>query len=164
MGLKILERGLDYGTEKPDMVAVYPDKQKYYIVEALSLDCFEQPSPRLYAKDACQDYRDYCKRLFVGNEAEAASAAAVICDLSSGIEAFSYKALGPHMLNAMSRYASLAVPPEKIEEVCSVLEKLGLNFRSLDILDDFTLILISGEDTEKLSEKKKFIGFMLANR
>ena len=164
MGLKILERGVDYGTEKPDIVAVYPDKQKYYMLEVMSLGCFDKQSPRLYAKDAWQDYRDYCKKLFSENETKAAAAAAVICDLSSGIDAFSYKVIGTHVLSAMSRYAAIAVPQEKSEDVATVLEKLGLDFRNLDILDDFALVLISKEDTEKLSEKKKFISFMIANK
>ncbi|MBQ3032844.1 MAG: hypothetical protein IJD28_00565 [Deferribacterales bacterium] len=164
MGLKVLEHGLDYSTEKPDAVAIYENKKKYYVIEALSLQCFDSPSPRLYSKDASQFYRAYCKKLFADNEEEASIAAAVVCDLSSGLEVFSYKVVGGHVLNDMSRYGALVMPQEKTPIVSSVLEKLGIDFRTLDILDEFTLALISKDDTEKLAEKKKFIGFLLSNR
>ena len=164
MGLKVLEHGIDYGMEKPDIVAIYQDKKKYYIIEALTLQCFEYPSKRLYTNDTNRFYRTYCKKLFSDSEEEASVAAAIICDLVSGLEVFSYKSLGGFTFNDMIKYSAIVIPQEKTDVVSSVLKKLDIDFRTLDILDDFTLVLISKDDTNTLFEKKRFIGFILSNQ
>ncbi len=164
MGLKILESKLDYNAEKPDAVAIYPDKKKYYIIEALSLACFEYPYHRIYNQDINKSIRSYCKNFFRDSEEEASVAAAILCDLSIAIDIFNYKSLKTYTFTNMVKYGALVFPPEKTNIVSKVFDTLEIDYRILDILDDFTLILISKEDTLSLPERKKFINFIMSNQ
>ncbi len=47
---------------------------------------------------------------------------------------------------------------------CEALDYLKLEYRPLNVLDKFTLILIDKVQTEKLPEIKKFIKFILNNK
>ena len=57
MGLKVLVSGIDYSSPLPHLVAVYPDKEKYYLIEPISLECFSEESPRLFKDDEHKDVR-----------------------------------------------------------------------------------------------------------
>lgn len=163
MGLKILESKIDYNAEKPDVVAIYPDKKKYYVVEVLPIESFEEPYYRINTQDINKPCRLYCNKLFENKE-YASVAAALFCDLSTGIEIFNYKSLGTHNFTNMEKYSALIFPPKKTNIVSKVLDDLGIDYRVLDILDDFTFVLISKEDTITLPEKKKFIQFIISNQ
>lgn len=164
MGLKVLEKGVDFFSFKPDLVAVYPDKMKYYIIEPVSEGCIAEHSPRLYTRDSFEEFRLYCKKLFSDDETKAAIAASVICDLAAGVEAFQFKAIGSLELNSMAKYGCLAVPIGYENDTAYVLNYLKIAFQNLNILDRFTLILISRKQSELLGETKKFIRFILENR
>lgn len=164
MGLKILEKGVDFFSFKPDMVAVYVDKLKYYIIEPMCEGCFADDSPRIYTKDSFEEYRLYCKKLFPDNGAYAAVAATVICDLAGGVEAFNFKSIGSLQLNSMDRYGCLAVPCCHVPDLAYVLNYLKIAHQDLNILDRFSLVLISKKQSELLGETRKFIKFILGNR
>lgn len=164
MGLKILEKGVDFFSFKPDMVAVYVDKLKYYIIEPMSEGCFSEDSPRIYTKDSFEEYRLYCKKLFPEKAAHASVAATVICDLAGGVDAFDFKSIGSLQLNSMDRYGCLAVPCHHVADLSHVLNYLKIAHQDLNILDRFSLVLISKKQTELLSETKKFIKFILGNK
>lgn len=161
MGLKVLERGIDFIAHKPDIVAVYPDKMKYYVIEPISSACFEADSPRLTARDSMSNFRNYCKKLFPHNHSHGAVASCVISDLAMGTENFNFKSLGNLELNSMSKYACLAIPIDKVEETTYVLDYLKIAHQNLDILGKFNLVLISKKQSELLGETKKFVKFIL---
>lgn len=164
MGLKILLSGVDYSSPLPLIVAVYPDKEKYYLIEPISLECFGEESPRLYKDDEHKDVRRYCRELFKDDHEKAAVLATVLCDMSAGVEMFTYKLVGTYELISMAKYACLAVPCNLEDKTCEALHYLKLEHRTLNVLDKFTLILIDKAQTVKLPEIKKFIKFILNNR
>ncbi len=164
MGLKILSSGLDYSSPLPHIVAVYPDKEKYYLIEPVSLECFSKESPRLYKEDEHREIRTYCRQLFKNDWEKAAVTATVLCDLSAGIEMFTYKLVGTCELISMSKSACLAVPNYMEKKTGEALEYLKLEYRTLNVLDIFSLVLIDKIQTAKLPEIKKFIKFILNNR
>ncbi len=164
MGLKLLESSTHYQTEKPDLVAIYLDKRKYYVVEIVCEECVSINSPRLSAEGLLENHREYCKKLFPNNNISAALLATVICDLISGVEAFSFKTLQGYKFNDMTMYAAVAIPTRYLADLQHVLDFLQVEHGSLDILDKFTLVLISKEDSEKLIEKRKFIKFLIDNK
>lgn len=164
MGLKILSSGVDYSSPLPKIIAVYTDKEKYYLIEPISVECFSEESPRLYKEDEHKEIRKYCKQLFKSDHEKAAVVATVLCDMSAGIEMFTYKLVGTCELISMAKYACLAVPCNKESKACEGLTYLKLEYRTLNVLDKFTLILIDKAQTEKLPEIKKFIKFILNNR
>lgn len=164
MGLKILISGIDYSSPLPHLVAVYPDVEKYYLIEPISMECFGEESPRLYKQDEHKDIRQYCSRLFKDDHEKAATVASILCDMAAGIEMFTYKLVGTYELISMVKYACLAVPCNMEKKTCEALDYLKLEHRSLNVLDKFTLILIDKEQTEKLPEIKKFIKFILNNK
>ena len=164
MGLKILLSGVDYSSPLPQIVAVYPDKEKYYLIEPISLECFSEESPRIYKEDEHRQVRKYCRNLFKDDCEKAAVLATVLCDLSAGVEMFTYKLVGTYELISMAKYACLAVPCALEDKTCQALNYLKLEHRTLNILDKFTLILIDKTQTAKLPEIKKFIKFILNNR
>lgn len=164
MGLKVLLSGIDYSSPLPQLVAVYPDKEKYYLIEPISLECFSKESPRLYKDDEHRDVRRYCRELFQNDHEKAAVVASVLCDMSAGVEMFTYKLIGTHELISMAKYACLAVPCNMEEKTCEALHYLKLEHRTLNVLDKFSLILIDKAQTAKLPEIKKFIKFILNNK
>ncbi len=164
MELKILVSGIDYSSPLPHLVAVYPDIEKYYLIEPISIECFSKESPRLYKQDEHKDVRQYCCRLFKDNYAKASAVASILCDLSAGVEMFTYKLVGTYELISMAKYACLAVPCSMENTTCEALDYLKLEYRPLNVLDKFTLILIDKVQTEKLPEIKKFIKFILNNK
>ena len=87
-----------------------------------------------------------------------------ICDLAAGVEMFTYKLVGTHELISMAKYACLAVPCSMEDKACQALDYLKLEYRPLNVLDKFTLILIDKVQTAKLPEIKKFIKFILNNK
>lgn len=163
MGLKVLEKSIDYFSFKPDMVAVYHDKMKYYIIEPVSEGCLARNSPRLYANDSFEEYRNYCKRLFSKNATHAAIAAAVICDLAYGVESFDFKSTGTIEFNSMDKYACLALPCSYVSDTSYVLDHLKIAFQELNVLERFSLVLISKKQSPLLGETRKFIKFILDN-
>lgn len=164
MGLKMLISGVDYSAPLPNIVAVYPDKEKYYLIEPLSDECFSSKSPRLYKEDEYKDIRNYCKRLFQNDIEKGIIVASILCEMAAGIEMFTYKLIGTCELISMTKYASLAVPCPYEKKACEALEYLKLEYRTLNILDKFTLILIDRSQTAKLPEIKKFIRFIITNK
>lgn len=164
MELKILISGIDYSAPLPHLVAVYPDVEKYYLIEPISLECFGEESPRLYKQDEHKDVRNYCMQLFKNDYAKAAAVASILCDMAAGVEMFTYKLVGTYELISMTKYACLAVPCKMEKKTCEALDYLKLEYRSLNVLDKFTLILIDKVQTEKLPEIKKFIKFILNNK
>ncbi|HIZ90322.1 MAG: hypothetical protein MSA07_05365 [Mucispirillum sp.] len=164
MELKVLLSGIDYSSPLPHLVAVYPDKEKYYLIEPISMECFSEESPRLYKQDEHKDVRQYCQRLFKDDHAKGAAVAAILCDLAAGVEMFTYKLVGTHELISMAKYACLAVPCSMEDKACQALDYLKLEYRPLNVLDKFTLILIDKVQTAKLPEIKKFIKFILNNK
>lgn len=164
MGLKMLVSGIDYSSPLPEIVAVYPDKEKYYLIEPLSLECFSENSERLLKQDEHKDIRAYCKKLFKDDVQKAAVLAAVLCDMAADIEMFTYKLIRTYELVSMTKYAALAVPCGYEQKTSEALDYLKLEHRNLNVLDKFTLFLIDKEQTAKLPEIKKFIKFILLNK
>ena len=164
MELKILVSGIDYSSPLPHLVAVYPDKEKYYLIEPISLECFGEESPRLFKDDEHKDVRRYCRELFKDDQKKAAVVASILCDMSAGVEMFTYKLVGTYELISMAKYACLAVPCDLEKKTCEALHYLKLEHRTLNVLDKFTLILIDKAQTAKLPEIKKFIKFILNNK
>ncbi len=164
MELKILLSGIDYSSPLPHLVAVYPDKEKYYLIEPISMECFSEESSRLYKQDEHKDIRQYCHRLFKDDCAKAAVVATILCDMSAGIEMFTYKLIGTYELISMAKYACLAIPCNMESKTCEALDYLKLEYRPLNVLNKFTLILIDKIQTTKLPEIKKFIKFILNNK
>ncbi len=164
MGLELLESRLHYGTDKPDVVAIYLDKRKYYIIEVVSEECLGENSPRLNMHGLLEKYRTYCKELFHDNYNNAALLATVVCDLVSSVEAFPYKTLHGYKLNTMTMYAAIAIPNKYLEDLKYVLKYLNIEHGSLDVLEHFTLVLISKDDSAKLTEKRRFMKFLLDNK
>ena len=112
------------------------------IIEPISMECFSKESPRLYKQDEHKDVRQYCCRLFKDNYAKASAVASILCDLSAGVEMFTYKLVGTYELISMAKYACLAVPCSMENTTCEALDYLKLEYRPLNVLDKFTLILI----------------------
>lgn len=164
MGLKVLLSGVDYSSPLPHLVTVYPDKEKYYLIEPISLECFSEESPRLFKDDEHKDVRRYCRELFKDDQKKAAVVASILCDMSAGVEMFTYKLVGTYELISMAKYACLAVPCNLEKKTCEALHYLKLEHRTLNVLDKFTLILIDKAQTAKLPEIKKFIKFILNNK
>ena len=164
MGLKVLLSGVDYSSPLPHLVTVYPDKEKYYLIEPISLECFSEESPRLFKDDEHKDVRRYCRELFKDDREKAAVVASILCDMSAGVEMFTYKLVGTYELISMAKYACLAVPCNLENKACDALHYLKLEHRTLNVLDKFTLILIDKAQTAKLPEIKKFIKFILNNK
>lgn len=164
MGLKVLLSGVDYSSPLPHLVTVYPDKEKYYLIEPISLECFSEESPRLFKDDEHKDVRRYCRELFKDDQKKAAVVASILCDMSAGVEMFTYKLVGTYELISMAKYACLAVPCDLEKKTCEALHYLKLEHRTLNVLDKFTLILIDKAQTAKLPEIKKFIKFILNNK
>ena len=164
MELKILVSGIDYSSPLPHLVAVYPDKEKYYLIQPISMECFSEESPRLYKQDEHKEVRQYCCRLFKDDCAKAAAVASILCDMAAGIEMFTYKLVGTYELISMAKYACLAVPCSMEAKTREALDYLKLEYRPLNVLDKFTLILIDKVQTAKLPEIKKFIKFILNNK
>ena len=164
MGLKVLLSGVDYSSPLPHLVTVYPDKEKYYLIEPISLECFSEESPRLFKDDEHKDVRRYCRELFKDDREKAAVVASILCDMSAGVEMFTYKLVGTYELISMAKYACLAVPCDLEKKTCEALHYLKLEHRTLNVLDKFTLILIDKAQTAKLPEIKKFIKFILNNK
>lgn len=164
MGLKVLLSGVDYSSPLPHLVTVYPDKEKYYLIEPISLECFGEESPRLFKDDEHKDVRRYCRELFKDDQKKAAVVASILCDMSAGVEMFTYKLVGTYELISMAKYACLAVPCDLEKKTCEALHYLKLEHRTLNVLDKFTLILIDKAQTAKLPEIKKFIKFILNNK
>ncbi len=164
MGLKILTSGVDYSSPLPRIVAVYTDKEKYYLIEPISLECFSKTSPRLYKEDEHKEVRKYCKQLFKDDCEKAAVVATVLCDMAAGIEMFTYKLVGTCELISMSKYACLAVPCHLEKKTGEALAYLKLEYRTLNVLNKFSLVLIDKAQTAKLPEIKKFIKFILNNK
>ena len=77
---------------------------------------------------------------------------------------FTYPLVGTYELISMAKYACLAVPCSMENTTCEALDYLKLEYRPLNVLDKFTLILIDKVQTEKLPEIKKFIKFILNNK
>ena len=96
MGLKVLLSGVDYSSPLPHLVTVYPDKEKYYLIEPISLECFGEESPRLFKDDEHKDVRRYCRELFKDDQKKAAVVASILCDMSAGVEMFTYKLVGTY--------------------------------------------------------------------
>lgn len=164
MELKVLLSGIDYSSPLPHLVAVYQDKEKYYLIEPISMECIGEESMRLYKQDEYKDIRQYCNRLFNGDTAKASIIATILCDMSAGIEMFTYKIIGTYELISMSKYACLAVPCDIESKATESLDYLKLEYRTLNVLDKFSLILIDKVQTTKLPEIKKFIRFILNNK
>ena len=164
MGLKTLLSNIDYSSPLPNIVVIYPDKDKYYLVEPVSLECLSEKSQRLYREDEYKDIRKYCARLFKDNHVTASILSAIICDMAAGVEMFTYKVVKTYELISMAKYASLAVPCQYEKEACEALSYLKLEYRTLNVLDQFTFILIDKTQTIKLPEIKKFIKFILTNQ
>ena len=163
MGLQVLRASLDYRGDKPDLVVIYPDKGKYYLVEVIAEDCLSSPSPRLINKGRNADSREFCRKLYP-DERTAAWAAGIYCDLGRGIELFAYKELAGANFSHMNKYAALIYPSAVSKEADKVLTFFKLQFRALDVLGIFTLTLLSQPDTAKLSEARRFMQFLVANR
>lgn len=164
MGLDILSSGVDYNCPLPELVAVYADKNKYYMIEPISLECLSKDSARLTRQDNYKHIRKYCQKLFGSDYPKAAIVASILCELSCAIEIFTYKMVGKHQLISMSKYACLAIPMQFEPAARNALAYLKLDFRTLDILDTFTLILLDKTQIAKLPEINKFITFILGNQ
>ena len=129
-----------------------------------TLECFGEESPRLFKDDEHKDVRRYCRELFKDDQKKAAVVASILCDMSAGVEMFTYKLVGTYELISMAKYACLAVPCDLEKKTCEALHYLKLEHRTLNVLDKFTLILIDKAQTAKLPEIKKFIKFILNNK
>lgn len=164
MGLKTIKTGIDYSSPLPEIVAIYSDKEKYYLIEPLSYECFSENSPRTNKRDANLEIRQYCKKLFKDDFETANVVATILCDVTASVEMFTYKVVGTHELISMTKYASLAIPCEYEPTVKKALDYLKLEFRTLNVIDKFTLVLIDRVQTAKLPEMKKFIKFILGNK
>lgn len=164
MGLDILSSGVDYNCPLPELVAVYTEKNKYYMIEPISLECLKKDSARLTRQDNYKHIRKYCQKLFSKDYPKAAIVATILCELSCALEIFTYKMVGKHQLISMSKYACIAVPLQFEPAAREALAYLKLDFRTLDILDTFTLILLDKTQIAKLPEINKFITFILGNQ
>ncbi|MDR0454071.1 MAG: hypothetical protein LBH05_04585 [Deferribacteraceae bacterium] len=163
MGLRVFRANQDYRGNKPDLAIVYPDKEKYYLTEVIGDDCLIWPSPRLINKGHYAESREFCRKLYQ-DERTAAWAAAVYCDLGQGLELFAYNELAGISLIHMRKYAALIYPSGIAKEADKILKSFNLQFRSLDILEKFTLTLFSQTDTAKLADSRRFMQFLTTNR
>ncbi len=66
MELKILVSGIDYSSPLPHLVAVYPDIEKYYLIEPISMECFSEESQRLYKQDEHKEVRSFSLITYLG--------------------------------------------------------------------------------------------------
>jgi hypothetical protein len=163
MRLQVFKAGVDYRGSKPDIVIVYPDKNKYYLAEIIGADDLSSSSQRLISKGTDTDSRDFCTKLYP-DPRMAAWAASIYCDLGQGLELFAYKELGGINLDRMQRYAALIFPSSISEEAERVLTEFKLVFKSLNVLNIFTLTLLSQPDTVRLADARRFMQFLVANR
>jgi hypothetical protein len=164
MGLTVLVNGVEYRGGKPDLVLVYPDKDKYYLSEVVSDDCIGEASRRLQNVNRGEHVsREYCV-LKYGGARKGSWAASLYCDLAGGLELFNYTQLMGINFAKLQRYAALIYPLSLSDEAAAFFSEENLQFRSLNVADFFTLTLFSRADSARLSETRRFMQFLMANR
>lgn len=159
-GLPVFVSGKDYLGNKPDMVVVYPDKKKYYIVEGFANDDIENPHKRLKGSDI--DARHLCLKLYPDPK-KASVAAAIYCDLGKGVDLFRYNEIAGLQLSEMQRYAALVYPISIAKEMEKIIFSLDMQFEPLPMLNMYTLTLFSITDTKKMADYRKFMHFLVDN-
>ncbi len=162
MGLKVFVSGKDYPAGKPDMIAIYPDKDKFYLIECIADDCLFNPAGRLNTNRPDGNCRKFYSMLY-NQPRLAVWATAVYCDLGQGIELFEYKELHGINFASMNKYAALVYPSSLAEEAENTLPLLKLQYRSLDVAGRFIMTLFSQTDSTKLGEAKRFSQFLMGN-
>ncbi|MDR2400492.1 MAG: hypothetical protein LBD73_02430 [Deferribacteraceae bacterium] len=163
MGLTVLVNGAEYRSGKPDLVVVYPDKDKYYLAEAISDECIREESRRLQSTNRGENAsRDYCLKKY-GNTRKGCWAASIYCDLAGGIDLFAYSQLMGINFSKLQRYAAVIYPLNLSEEGEAFFAEEKLQFRSLNVADTFTLTLFSKADSARFTEIRRFMQFLINN-
>jgi hypothetical protein len=164
MGLTVLVNGVEYRSGKPDLVVVYPDKEKYYLSEVISDDCIGEESRRLQSANRGENAsREYCVKKY-GNTRKGCWASSIYCDLAGGIELFNYSQLMGINFSKLQRYAAVIYPLSLLEEAEAFFVEENLQFGSVNMADFFYLTLFSRADSARIGESRRFMQFLMANK
>lgn len=162
MGLKVLCSQKDYSGNFPELVAVYPSKNKYYLVHCITEECISGNIS--FGLKSEYNLIEFYEKMYSTDLRKAYWAISLFCNLGKSMEIFRYSELFGYKLNYMNKYASLVIEPKIKKEAISILNSFHIEFKDLDVHSYFTMILFSVKDSIKLSDSRRFAKFISQNR
>ena len=153
MGLKVFKGTEDFPYSKPELIAVYEEIKKYYVIQAITENSFIEPYTSVDLNVADEDSVRYYLNLLERDKYLTSIAISIMFELTEAISNTLNTGVTDELkLNDMTCYAGIVTDIAYYDSIEKVLNVLQIENKSLDIIDQFQLILISKEDTIKLQK------------
>ncbi len=153
MGLKVFKGTEDFLYSKPELIAVYEEIKKYYVIQAITESSFTEPNTSVDLDIADEDSVRYYHNLLERDKYLTSIAISIMFELTEAISnTLNTGVTNELKLNDMTCYAGIVTDISYYNSIETVLNVLKIENKSLDIIDQFQLILISKEDTIKLQK------------
>ncbi len=153
MGLKVFKGTDDFPYSKPELIAVYEEIKKYYVIQAITESSFTEPNNSIDLNVADEDSVRYYLNLLERDKYLTSIAISIMFELTEAISNTLNTSVKEDLeLTDMTCYAGIVTDIAYYDSIEKVLNVLEIENKSLDIIDQFQLILISKEDTIKLQK------------